>query len=66
MEKGPKRSGKPVDKKRKLLSIKEQMDSLLAESSDISQEVRQAIATARDTAWQAFVKVHEQINSTNR
>ncbi len=49
-----------------LLSIKEVMETVLLEADGLPVEVKQAVVTARDSAWKAFISEQEKVNSTVR
>lgn len=52
-----------VGSEHELLKVKELIDTIFKEAEALPIEVKQALATARDASWKAFVADQEKIMS---
>ena len=54
-----------MDTKKQLLNLKEQLDAMLSNCQDIPHDIKKPLISAREMAWEAFVKEHEKINQNS-
>ena len=54
------------DGSHQLLNLKELLDQIMHEGETLPKEVKEAIAQARNIAWEFFIKEHTRINELTK